>query len=133
MPLKNSSKFQKTRFWKEKSLEDLVTLECLPFISSRKKCDVPLVLLEIFWQFKFNGIYVVIFGLKMWDNVDRLSSCYFVIGSHLQVYCSIQVNAFLSYLILKKWDISVPCKIMSYVVSTYIITTWHLGQHHMPH
>jgi hypothetical protein len=31
---KNSNKFQKTRFWKEKSVEDVVTLEDLPFNSS---------------------------------------------------------------------------------------------------
>jgi len=37
----------------------------------------------------------------MWDDVDRLSSYYFVMGLHLQVYYSIQVNAFLSYLIFK--------------------------------
>jgi hypothetical protein len=42
----NSSKFQKTRFWKEKSVEKVVTLECLPFNSSRRNCDVPFVLLE---------------------------------------------------------------------------------------
>jgi len=30
----NSNKFQKTRFWKEKSVEDIVTLEGLPFNSS---------------------------------------------------------------------------------------------------
>ncbi len=30
----NSNKFQKTRFWKEKSVENLVTLEGLPFNSS---------------------------------------------------------------------------------------------------
>jgi hypothetical protein len=42
----NSNKFQKRRFWKEKSVEDVVTLECLPFNSSRRNCDVPLVLLE---------------------------------------------------------------------------------------
>jgi hypothetical protein len=38
----NANKFQKTRFWKEKSVEDMVTLECLPFNSSRRNCDVPL-------------------------------------------------------------------------------------------
>jgi hypothetical protein len=27
----NSNKFQKTRFWKEKSVENVVTLEGLPF------------------------------------------------------------------------------------------------------
>jgi hypothetical protein len=42
----NSNKFQKSRFWKEKSVEDEVTLECLPFNSSKRNCDVPLVLLE---------------------------------------------------------------------------------------
>ncbi len=62
----NPNNFQKTRFWKEKSVEDMVTLECLPFNSSSRNCDVPLVLLE--------------------------RPC--------------------------KWDISLPCKIMSYVVST---------------
>jgi hypothetical protein len=41
----NSNKFQKTRFWKEKSVEDAVTLECLPFNSSRRNCDVPLVVM----------------------------------------------------------------------------------------
>ncbi len=30
----NSSKFQKARFWKEKSVENMVTLEGLPFNSS---------------------------------------------------------------------------------------------------
>jgi hypothetical protein len=34
----------------------VVTLEFLPFNSSRRNCDVPLVLLERSWQFKFNGI-----------------------------------------------------------------------------
>ncbi len=29
------------------------------------------------------------FGVRMWDDVDRLSSCYFVMGSHLQVEYSI--------------------------------------------
>ncbi len=30
----NSNKFQKTRFWKEKLVDDVVTLEGLPFNSS---------------------------------------------------------------------------------------------------
>ncbi len=30
----NSNKFQKPRFWKEKSVENVVTLEALPFNSS---------------------------------------------------------------------------------------------------
>jgi hypothetical protein len=35
----NSNKFQKTRFWKGKSVEDVVPLECLPFNSSRRNCE----------------------------------------------------------------------------------------------
>jgi hypothetical protein len=42
----NSNNFQKIRFWKENSVEDVVTLECLPFNSSIRNCDVPSVLLE---------------------------------------------------------------------------------------
>ncbi len=42
----NSNKFQKSRFWKEKLVDNDVTLECLTFNSSRRNCDVPLVLLE---------------------------------------------------------------------------------------
>jgi hypothetical protein len=30
----NSNKFEKTRFWKEKSVENMITLEGLPFNSS---------------------------------------------------------------------------------------------------
>jgi len=44
--IENSNKFQKTKFWKEKSVEDVVTRECLPFSSSRRNCDVSLVSLE---------------------------------------------------------------------------------------
>jgi hypothetical protein len=42
----NSNKFQKTKFWKEKSVLDVRTIECLPFNASRRDCDVPLTLLE---------------------------------------------------------------------------------------
>ncbi len=63
----NSNEFQKVRFWKEKSVELVITLECLPFNSSRRNCDVPLVLLESSLRFKFNGIYGVRFGLRMWE------------------------------------------------------------------
>jgi hypothetical protein len=40
----NSNKLQKTRFWKEKSVEDMVLLECLSFNSSGRNCDVHLML-----------------------------------------------------------------------------------------
>jgi len=32
--IESSNKFQKTRFWKEKSVENVVTLDSLPFNSS---------------------------------------------------------------------------------------------------
>ncbi len=38
--------FKKPSYGKNKSAENVLTLECLPFSSSRRKCDVPLVLLE---------------------------------------------------------------------------------------
>jgi hypothetical protein len=71
----NSNKFQETRFCKEKSVEDVVTLECLPFNLRRRNCDMPLVLLER----TCNG------------------------------------------------DISIPCKIISYVVSTLQYKEFTLG------
>ncbi len=37
--IENSNKFQKIKFWKEKSVEDMVTFECLPFNSSRRNCE----------------------------------------------------------------------------------------------
>jgi hypothetical protein len=37
----NSNKLKNTKFWKENSVEDVVTLECLAFNSSRRNCDVP--------------------------------------------------------------------------------------------
>ncbi len=37
---KNSNKSQKTKFWKEKSIENVVTLEGLLFNSSMKNWDV---------------------------------------------------------------------------------------------
>jgi hypothetical protein len=36
-PAQNSNKFQQTRFWKEKSVENVVTLEGLPFNLTMKK------------------------------------------------------------------------------------------------
>jgi hypothetical protein len=34
--VENSNKFQKVKFWNEKSVGDMVTFECLPFNSSRR-------------------------------------------------------------------------------------------------
>jgi len=42
--IENSNKFQKTRFWKDKSIENVVTLEGLPFNSSMISFH--------FWMFK---------------------------------------------------------------------------------
>jgi hypothetical protein len=53
----NSNKFQKTRFWKEKSVEDVVTLECLPVNSSRRNC-VESLSLKIY---KVNTNFLIIF------------------------------------------------------------------------
>jgi hypothetical protein len=42
----NSNKLQKTKLWKEKSVENVFTLEGLPFNSSMRNWDVPLLLLK---------------------------------------------------------------------------------------
>jgi hypothetical protein len=44
---KNSNKSSKIMFPKEKSIDNVITLEGLPFNSSMKNWDVRLVLLEI--------------------------------------------------------------------------------------
>jgi hypothetical protein len=67
----NSNKLQKTRFWKEKSVEDVLLLECLSFNSSRRNCDVHLVSLKIqitfikpsFWKEKSDENVITIEGL----------------------------------------------------------------------
>jgi hypothetical protein len=46
----NSNKFQKTRFWKEKSVENVVTLEGLPFHSSMISFHI--------WLFKKIDTYI---------------------------------------------------------------------------
>jgi hypothetical protein len=65
----NSNKFQRTRFWKGKSVENVVTLEeGLPFNSSMISFHI--------WLFKKS-----IHALQ--NHVHMLSFPYFVMGSHL--------------------------------------------------
>jgi hypothetical protein len=59
----NSNKFQKTRFWKEKSVENVVTLEGLPFNSNTI-------------SFQKIDTYKVI-------RYSHVEFPYFVMGSHL--------------------------------------------------
>jgi hypothetical protein len=56
--------FQKTRFWKEKSVENVVTLESLPFNSSMISFHI--------WLFK-----------KLIHTLQNNEFPYFVMGSHL--------------------------------------------------
>jgi len=60
----NSNKFQKTRFWKEKSVENTVTLEGLPFNSSMISFHI--------WLFK-----KLVHTLQ-----NNVVFYYFVMGSH---------------------------------------------------
>jgi len=62
-PAENSNKFQKTKFWKEKSVENVVTLEGLPFNSSMISFHI--------WLFK-----------KL-IQCSHIEFPYFVMGSHL--------------------------------------------------
>jgi len=54
-------------FSKEKSIDNVITLEGLPFNSSMKNWDVCLVLLEISWWIQINEMCFVSFGLMMWE------------------------------------------------------------------
>jgi hypothetical protein len=63
----NSNKSQKITFWKEKKVENVVTIESLSFNSSMKIWDLPLMLLERSWWVGFSGIYFVSSGLRMWN------------------------------------------------------------------
>jgi len=69
----NSNEFQKTRFWKEKSVEDVVTLEGLPFNSSMMSFHI--------WLFK-KSIHTLQNNVHMLSFPIVESHC-FVMGSHL--------------------------------------------------
>jgi hypothetical protein len=64
----NSNKFQKTMFWKEKSVENVVTTEGLPFNSSMISFHT--------WMFK-KSIHI------LQNNVHMFENPYFVMGLHL--------------------------------------------------
>jgi hypothetical protein len=65
----DSHKFQKTRFWKEKTVEDVVTREGLSFNSSMISFHI--------WLFKKNETYIA-------KQCSHVEFPYFVImGSHL--------------------------------------------------
>ncbi len=57
---KNSNKSQKTKFWKEKSIENVVTLEGLLFNSSMKNWDVG--------DIKFYMVFVTTNSNKFFKN-----------------------------------------------------------------
>ncbi len=65
--IENSNKFEKTRFWKEKSVEDVVTLEGLPFNSSMMSFHI--------WLFKIDT-YIA-------KQCSHVEFPYFFMGSHL--------------------------------------------------
>jgi hypothetical protein len=65
----NSNKFLKPRFWKEKSVENMVTLEGLPFNSSMISFHI--------WLFKKINTYIA-------KQCSHVEFPYFVMGSHLE-------------------------------------------------
>jgi hypothetical protein len=72
LSLKIQINSQKIRFWKEKSVEDVVTLECLPFNSSRRNCDVSKHSIQV------EGIVMCLWCLRV-----RFSGIYVLMSSHL--------------------------------------------------
>jgi hypothetical protein len=64
----NSNKFSKTRFWKEKSVENVETLQGLPFNSSMISFHI--------WLSKKIDTYIA-------KQCSHVEFPYFVMGSHL--------------------------------------------------
>jgi hypothetical protein len=67
----NSNKFQKTRFWKEKSVEKVVTLEGLPFTSSMISFHIWLFKKSIHTfakQCSHVGFPYFVMGLSQWHR-----------------------------------------------------------------
>jgi hypothetical protein len=61
---KNSNKFQKTRFWREKSVENVITLEGLPFNSSMISFYI--------WLFK-RSIHTLLYAISNVENLLYLA------------------------------------------------------------
>ncbi len=98
----NSNKFQKTRFCKEKSVENMVKLEGLPFNSSMISLDI--------WRFK-KSIHT------LQNNVHMFSLAYFVMGSHLGVKGTCHTS-----LCMKEGSLFVLfCFVLFYLVRNYEI------------
>ncbi len=118
--IENSNKLQKAMFWKEKIVENLVTLKVYHSNQVWGNWDVPLALLERSRWTWFNEIYFLSFGLGMWEllNFKTLLSLKIQIKYKKQVLkgiiswamCShckstIQLkNDFFSYWLLKNWN-----------------------------
>jgi hypothetical protein len=74
MPHENSNKLQKTKFWKEKSVENVVTLEGLPFNSSMISIHI--------WLFKKsihtlqNNVHMLNFHILYWVHTWANDTCH---------------------------------------------------------
>ncbi len=70
--MENSNKFQKTRFWKEKSVKNMITLESLPFNSNIISFHI--------WPFK-KSIHTFHKNVHMWSSLFCMG---FTLGSMAQ-------------------------------------------------
>ncbi len=90
----NSNKFPKTRFWKEKSVENVITLEGLLFNSSITSFHI--------WLFKKIDTYIA-------KQCSHVKFPYFVMGSHLgqghrphqSIYEARQFISFLYFVVMR--------------------------------
>jgi hypothetical protein len=115
----------------------VVLLKCLSFNSSRRNCDVQLMLFERSWQFKFNGIYVVRFGLKIVRNMNF--SVIFVTENSNNFFKTKFLEGKIRWECGNIWRLTIQfkhdflSKWCHMLCTPYIITSSHLGHQHKPH
>ncbi len=110
---------------------------------------MPLVLLERSWWARFNGIYLVRFGFRMWEILIfkwflllkiQINSKKPGFGRKNQLITWVTLeglsfnssNDFLSYLAVQKIDTYIANQ-CSHVEFPYFVMGSHLGQQHRPH
>jgi hypothetical protein len=93
----------------------------------RRNWNVPLVFLERSWWARFNGIYFVRFGFRMWEIL--ILKWFFETLEGLPLHSSmISFDIWLFKKLIH--NIAKQC---SHVEFPYFVMGSHLGQWHMPH
>jgi len=86
--MENSNKFQKTRFWKEKSVKNMITLEILPFNSNITSFHI--------WPFK-KSIHTLHKNVHMWSSLFCKGFTLEPMAQAIQVYLWKKVVCFILF------------------------------------